>query len=1056
MSIEHNSNSFADYELSPWEISSTEPGAGTFSPLETVLGTGKTSNWNGLIAEPTNELFDKMWESVDGLTEPPTTTPTFSSAPIVPVEVKPLAANAFVRTQPLDELEASAVAHQKFLDLVRLTNVSPKTSQKNNSSENNNKTSVNNALTFDQLWEIQTRDLPPLVQKPKPAAPEAEAVPTIKTAPKVESAPKKDEAPLAEAEIERLLSLNVAPKRQQQQQTSEVVDPTDEKIIRLIEKHEQSIKKTKETKRIWTCSLISGITALLVGLAIFGQSMLPAYLVQNQVQQITGLSLRMKNVRQDNRAGITTADSIIAYDSAQSPFFETGAASFSSLPYFAGNNQSLKWVTIEGIRFSANPTSVHPYHFPTKDNAFTQALKGVEKNMDNSQIDYLVKNSVATISSPFEQTIRQVENEIKGITEQVKTIQDRQLSSGGEASDADKAQATVLQQQMQASVNRLNSAQDQYNQRNETLLNNLRQQQAAAQTAPSVATLNQGEFTQYLFGQDYSQFIGQFLYEIRQFCRWLPVDLEKALGPVDKLDPSALSFRRIATQEQIAVGQVRLSGQTQFMNQTVPFSAVISNYSTLPNGKPLIMNVAFGADQSSRLRIEARRADDQTEIKVEFAATQPSENSRFGSAQGVEVSVNSEESKQTVQTRSLRFIIADGTIKGEYAMMETSPSITISLQNVHSQAGENRLRELAQGIEKINISGIISGSFSKPNLQMLSNVDSWGQEILTVAANEYALRMDEYRSAIERKSEDAIAENKQQLVQQADNIRVNANGNALLLNQLSSGIVAKKAESQELLLTPPVVNEELPVVHEELPVVNDELPPVPEVPSNEAQQNNATDQNEVIILPDAAAEPEIPAMEQEVAPIVEEAPAAAPEDELTFPAIDDMPPLEDSNGFAVDNTQSNQAAAEEATPIPSDLPPLEDDIALPPMIEEPIISNDNNTGAQAEHPMEEAAPIDDTAVVTISIGSSKDVSKAPAELNNSNTEMTQLNPNFQDYHSPEMEFSDENTVMAAPEIELPPLESITPVETVAPAVPESNHSLRFPRRIPPKLPERID
>ena len=201
MSIEHNSNSFADYELSPWEISSTEPGAGTFSPLETALGTGKTSNWNGLIAEPTNELFDKMWESVDGLTEPPTTTPTFSSAPIVPVEVKPLAANAFVRTQPLDELEASAVAHQKFLDLVRLTNVSPKTSQKNNSSENNNKTSVNNALTFDQLWEIQTRDLPPLVQKPKPAAPEAEAVPTIKTAPKVESAPKKDEAPLTEEAV---------------------------------------------------------------------------------------------------------------------------------------------------------------------------------------------------------------------------------------------------------------------------------------------------------------------------------------------------------------------------------------------------------------------------------------------------------------------------------------------------------------------------------------------------------------------------------------------------------------------------------------------------------------------------------------------------------------------------------------------------------------------------------------------------------------------------------------------------------------------------------------
>ena len=89
-----------------------------------------------------------------------------------------------------------------------------------------------------------------------------------------------------------------------------------------------------------------------------------------------------------------------------------------------------------------------------------------------------------------------------------------------------------------------------------------------------LAAVKHGDVTEYLFGQDYTEFTGQFLYEIRQFCRWLPADLEKALGPADKLDPSALTFRRIATQEQLAVGQIRLTGQTQFMNQTVPFSAV--------------------------------------------------------------------------------------------------------------------------------------------------------------------------------------------------------------------------------------------------------------------------------------------------------------------------------------------------------------------------------------------------------------------------------------------------------------------------------------------------
>ena len=1021
------------------------------SDLSSNLREASLPGFQGLIPEPTDALFDKMWESCD---LPDSASSKASAASFSGrTEFQPLSPDAFMSPGSVLKGRGSAPAfddvypehlrpHQlpaqpvqtaipdELLYFERLWKSGECSNNEINNSELNKK---RNILESKELVveseKLDDSQIPTLNSQPTSNSVEAAQRTDVKKDVKVD-VKNENREPVSSKNKKLTASRSATHKTKPAENTKPAEKP-------------QCANLNAQSHGGWTLSLVSGIIALIIGLFVFGWKALPAYLVQYQIQQATGMSLRMKNVSQDYRAGMTSVESVRAFDSAQRPFFETGHAVFSSLPYFVGDNQHIKWAMVEGIRFASTPSHVSLMNASLSNNEFNKALKCVEKELDDSQIDLLVKNSISTISAPYEQTIRHADQEVKDITKRIQVLQERLLSSGEEATDADKAQAASYEQRMKMALSDMSIEESQYNQRNAALLNNLRSQRDQSRAESNIPAVTNSDVTEYLFGQDYMEFTGLFLYEIRQFCRWLPVDLEKALGPADKLDPAALSFRRIATQEQLSVGQIRLTGQTQFMNQTVPFSAVISNYTAKPNGKPLTLDVAFGEDQSARLRLEAQRGEKRTEIKVEFASSNVNPGTQFGLSDGLHVKLEPDEKTPFVQTRSIRFIVADGKIQGEYAMAQTAPSISIGVSGVHSENNVARLQELIQSVEKITLNGTISGRFAKPELRVSSNLESWGHSVLAIAANEYDMRMAQYRSIIEQKSAQLIESEQARIAKIVDNVKVSANGNALLLNQLSSGAVDSQiAVDQEPSNVTQEDKAEEPSleIREETPNVEiaanseDELtlPSLEDLTSKEnVAQTDASDD---------MAFPELPVLEPET---------AQPSAQIASgdPALNELPPLEDNaaetNSNAADTAapqeqiQQNEFA-EEFPELPV-LPSVEELLPASESEENAAFSDNSQTSAFPELPsLEELAP-------------QSDVQKtAPTELNSMPATAMTINSPDANYQSPEMEFMDDEPLEEAlPEDDVEQTNNSIPL--VAP-----NTNTNSQRMVPPSLPIFIE
>ena len=1029
MSTENN-NLFADFEplknagsLSAVDFSASEPLSG--------LTDGTSSRFQGLIPEPTDALFDKMWESCDSLNSsvPHASVSSLSGR----TEFQPLSPDAFMSTGSVLEGRGSAPAFDDVLPERIRTVQTPVQQPENPVSE---KAIPDEIAYFEELW--RSGDFPKKEKSPEQILWESGI-----SNPELISRSNESDSALRQdrVDVPQLLSVKTGSKKLKKQ----VKEKRSESQIKPVSEKAKPVQKANDSKSWggWALSLISCLVALVVGLFIFGWNMIPAYLVQSQIQQATGLSLRMKNVSQDFRAGVTSVESVQAFDSAQRPFFETGHAVFSSLPYFIGDNQYIKWATVEGIRFASTPAYVNPNAAALSNNEFNKALKCVGKELDDSQIEMLVKNSVSTISAPYEQTIRAAEQEVKDITKQIQVLQERLLASGEEATDADKAQATSYQQRMQMALSNMSIEESQYNQRNAALLNNLRSKRDQSRAESNIPAITHGEVTEYLFGQDYTEFTGLLLYEIRQFCRWLPADLEKALGSVDKLDPASLSFRRIDTQEQLGVGQLRLTGQTQFMNQTVPFSAVISNYSTKPNGKPLTLDIAFGEDQSARLRLEARRGESRTELKVEFASSNVAPGTVFGLADGLHVKLEPDEKTPFIQARSIQFIVADGRIQGEYAMAQSAPSISIGVKGVHSESNVARLQGLVQSVEKITLNGTISGQFAKPEFRVSSNLESWGQTVLAVAANEYDARMDAYRTAIEQKSSEVIESEHTRIAKMAQNVKVSANGNALMLNQLCSGVVDSQIvlpqtpsdSAEENLAEAPVeVQEEV----SDLPTVADSEPlALPSLGEQTTELGEQTTEENVVteVAPEDMPFPELPSAEPET---------AQPSAQIAAGdvALEALPPLEDSDAAPLTAENSNIAdsnANNVTGQQTEDLPALPDveDLTSMPMVEENVeIPADLQSSALPQLPsLEELGP---KAGVQ---------SNAPTELSAPSAAM-EINSRDANYQSPEMEFLDDE-----------PMEEALPVDEVeqtGDAIPLVAPNTTPQRVTPPSLPVIIE
>lgn len=1053
MSTENN-NLFTDFEplknagtLSAVDFSASEPLSG--------LTDGLSPRFQGLIPEPTDALFEKMWESCDSLNNSGSNASISSQNDRT--EFQPLSPDAFMSPVSVLEGRGSAPIFDDVLpEQNRSTWISPKPTQ----SAVPDKT--DEIAYFEQLWE--SGEFP---QNETRTALDS-GIDDVALPP---ASKKNIITSLDDVDIPQLLGVN--PNANTQENKSDVEEKKPELLNKLDSElqskpeppQDNKAKKSVENKSNngWTLSLISALTALIVGLFIFGWNMLPAYLVQYQIEQATGLSLKMKNVSQDYRSGITNVESVQALDSAQRIFFETGHAAFSSLPYYIGDNQQMKWAMVEGIRFAPTPQYVNPNGLSLRDNEFNKAVKSVQKELDDSQIELLVKNSVSTISSPYEQSILHAQQEVKDITQQIQVLQERLLASREEATDADKAQAASYQQRMKMALSNMSIEESRFNQRTAALMNNIRSKREERLSESNVPALTNGTVTEYLFGQDYTEFTGLLLYEIRQFCRWLPTDLEKALGPVDKLDPSALSFRRIATQEQLAVGQLRLTGQTQFMNQTVPFSAVITNYSTTPNGKPLLLDIAFGEDQSARLRLEARRGD-RTEIKVEFVSSNVNPGTQFGQEDGLHIKLEPDEKTPFIQTRSIQFVVADGKIQGEYAMAQTAPSISIGFSGVRSEANAAKVQELSQSVEKITLNGTISGQFAKPKFNVCSNLESLGASVLTIAANEYDQRMESYRTAIEKKSAEIIEEEQKRIANVAGDVKVSANGNALLLNQLCSGVV----ESQIVVEKTPE-NEAAPDA-EILVDSGDDLT-LPSLEEQAAQDNAAATNS-----PEDLPFPELPVPEPEPAQASAQI-AAGDVDLAELPPLngsDELSPMEpESNVMESTDPQVEQSNSVDMVEEYPELPAL-------PSVEELLSDSADATGGNQETnseltrnsavdqqsqvfeelpSLEEIIPQNGIPLTAPQIdnNNSRSAGNAPMELQASPENAMDITSPAANYESPEMEFLDEDNTngsnTAAPLEEALPVEGVSYEEVIPMDVPPK---AVVPRRTTPPLPIIID
>ena len=367
----NNNNLFTDFETlgqsgaySAEDFLSSEP----FSEQSDAI----TPQFQGLIPEPTDALFDKMWESCDSLDNNVSSSATTSQSGRT--KFQPLSPDAFMSPISVLEGRGSAPAFDDVLP-ERLRSVQTPVQQPENPIPE--KAIPDEIAYFEELW--RSGDFPKKEKSKEQILWESGL-----SNPKLASASKDADSALRQGSVDvpQLLSVKTN-SRKLKTPVKEKPSEAPKKPVSTQVK-ENSVQNASDSKSWggWTLSLVSCLTALVIGLFIFGWNMLPAYLVQSQIQQATGLSLRMKNVSQDYRAGVTSVESVQAFDSAQRPFFETGHAVFSSLPYYLGDNRYIKWATVEGIRFAPSPAYVNPNAAALSNNEFNKALKCVAKELD--------------------------------------------------------------------------------------------------------------------------------------------------------------------------------------------------------------------------------------------------------------------------------------------------------------------------------------------------------------------------------------------------------------------------------------------------------------------------------------------------------------------------------------------------------------------------------------------------------------------------------------------------------------------------------------------------
>lgn len=286
------------------------------------------------------------------------------------------------------------------------------------------------------------------------------------------------------------------------------------------------------------------------------------------------------------------------------------------------------------------------------------------------------------------------------------------------------------------------------------------------------------------------------------------------------------------------------------------------------------------------------------------------------------------------------------------------------------------------------------------------------------------MRMDSYRAVIEQKSVETIESEQQRISKLAQDVKVSADGNALLLNQLCSGVVESRIVINQPSTTP---TEEVKADEETLTV--------------EAENSGAE-----LVANTGDAAPEASAVETGVSedlpfpelPVLEPEPAQPSAQIAAGDVIlDDLPPLTDNEEMVQTETESTAMAP--SIQEPDELPALPDiEELMPPAIEEGATetSVDSQAPAVPVFPsLEELAPQNSVPLT------------APTELA-APGEAMDINSPDANYQSPEMEFLDNE-----------PMEDALPedgVEQTGDAIPLVAPNTNTQRVVPPALPIIIE
>ena len=114
---------------------------------------------------------------------------------------------------------------------------------------------------------------------------------------------------------------------------------------------QSEVVKPKRKRSALRWSIVIGLTALFVGLVLFGRETYPRYLLLSGMKNVTNLKIQAGTIQEDYQRGTTSVSPVLVNDNLNQPLLKVKSASFSSLPVLLWKEDRLDWIVLDGIEF---------------------------------------------------------------------------------------------------------------------------------------------------------------------------------------------------------------------------------------------------------------------------------------------------------------------------------------------------------------------------------------------------------------------------------------------------------------------------------------------------------------------------------------------------------------------------------------------------------------------------------------------------------------------------------------------------------------------------------